>query len=172
MKKFNKFFLITFFILMPWISQACEFTKIPVGTPVANLIEEYDVLPEPDPDYADDTIYKYTFNARTFCDNNELKEAIVYVFLQNFKLIAMKFETYHNDIKKKDLYQFTSSNVGFITDERVKDEKWFGTTKLESDSRYILYSKSKSFDDRILESLLITKAEYSDLLYGEFVEEG
>ena len=79
-------------------------------------------MPEPDPDYADDTIYKYTFNARTFCDNNELKEAIVYVFLQNFKLIAMKFETYHNDIKKKDLYKFTSSNVGFITDEKVKDE--------------------------------------------------
>jgi len=103
MKKFNKFFLITFFISMPWISQACEFTKIPVGTPVANLIEEYDVLPEPDPDYADDTIYKYTFNARTFCDNNELKDAILYVFLQNFELIAMKFETYHNDIKKKDL---------------------------------------------------------------------
>ena len=128
-------------------------------------------MPEPDPDYADDTIYKYTFNARTFCDNNELKDAIFYVFLQNFELIAMKFEPI-TMILKKDLYQFTSSNVGFITDEKVKDEKWFGTTKLESDSRYILYSKSKSFDDRILESLLITKAEYSDLLYGEFVEEG
>ena len=45
-------------------------------------------------------------------------------------------------ILKKDVYEFTKSNIGTLDDRAEKN--WFGTIQLDSlGNRYILFSKRK-----------------------------
>ena len=90
--------------------------------------------------------------------------------MQNLKLLGMRIEILHDDLEKKDIYNFTTSNIGTMHD-RVGKKNWFGTYQLTTPSnRYILFSKSKTYDSKLFETLLITESYYIELIYGPDVE--
>ena len=76
----------------------------------------------------------------------------------------------HDDLEKDELQRFTKSNIGSI-DDKVKGKKWFGTVQVNSVDRFILFSKSKTYDSKLLETLSITSGDYRELLYSPDVEE-
>ena len=83
----------------------------------------------------------------------------------------MRIEVLHDDLEKKDVYKFTKSNIGTL-DDRAEKKNWFGTIQLDTlGSRYILFSKRKTFDSKLFETLLITESDYIELIYSPDVEE-
>ena len=171
MKNLTKLFLIILFVSIPWSSYACDFLKIPIDTPIVNLINKYENLWEPDEDAEEDDVYQYTYRASDFCNDKELKKTYMLVYVKNAKFIGLKLKILHDDLEKDDLYRFTNSNIDSI-DDKVQDiKKWYGSVRLDMQNRYVLFGKSKSYDSRLFETLLITTGEYADLIYGSDVIE-
>ena len=79
-------------------------------------------------------------------------------------------EILHDDLSKDNLFKFTKANIGFI-DDKVKNKKWFGTVEVKSVDRFILFSKRKTYDSKLFETLSITTGDYRELLYSPDVEE-
>ena len=72
------------------------------------------------------------------------------------------------------IYRHASKKAKFSTafHDRVGKKNWFGTYQLTTPSnRYILFSKSKTYDSKLFETLLITESDYIELIYGPDVEE-
>ena len=87
------------------------------------------------------------------------------------KLYWIEIEILHDDLEKDDLYRFTNSNIDSI-DDKVQDiKKWYGSIRLDMQNRYVLFSKSKTYDPKLFETLLITESDYIELIYGPDVEE-
>ena len=170
MKNFTNFFLIIFFTFTTWSSHACDFLDVPVGTPMAKLTDKYKNLYQIDEEETDDTVYKYTYRTKDFCGDEELNKTYLFVFVQNLKLIGFRVEILHDDLENDELYRFVNLNIAPI-DNKAKGKKWFGTIQLDSLGRYILFSKRKTYDSKLLETLLITTGDYSSLIYGRDVEE-
>ena len=171
MKKLVKFFLIISFSLVARSSHACDFIDVPIGTSMTQLNDRYEGLVELDEEETDDTVYKYIYRAKDLCKEEELRNSYLLVFVQNLKLIGMRIEVLHDDLEKKDIYKFTKSNIGTL-DDRAEKENWFGTIQLDPlGNRYILFSKRKTFDSKLFETLLITESDYIELIYSPDVEE-
>ena len=79
-------------------------------------------------------------------------------------------EILHDDLSKDNLFKFTKANIGFI-DDKVKNKQWFGTVEVKSVDRFILFSKRKTYDSKLFETLSITTGDYRELLYSPDVEE-
>ena len=116
MKKLVKFFLIISFTLTSWSSYACDFLNVPIGTNLNNLNDRYKGLVEIDEEETDDTVYKFIYRAKDLCPEEELSNSYLLVFVQNLKLLGMRIEILHDDLEKKDIYNFTTSNIGTMHD--------------------------------------------------------
>ena len=137
---------------------------------MTKLTDKYENLYDMDEDETDDTVYKYTYRTKDFCQEKELSNTYLFVFVQNLKLIGFRLKILHDDLEKDELQRFTKSNIGSI-DDKVKGKKWFGTVQVNSVDRFILFSKSKTYDSKLLETLSITSGDYRELLYSPDVEE-
>ena len=170
MKKLFFFFLINLFTFVQSASYACNFLNVPIGTSITKLYNTYENLYQVDADETDDTVYKYTYRADDFCKEEELNNTYLFVFVQNLKLIGFRMEILHDDLSKDNLFKFTKANIGFI-DDKVKNKQWFGTVEVKSVDRFILFSKRKTYDSKLFETLSITTGDYRELLYSPDVEE-
>ena len=170
MRNYTKFFLIIIFTFVSWSSHACDFLNLPLGTQMTKLTDKYENLYDIDEDETDDTVYKYTYRAKDFCQEKELSNTYLFVFVQNLKLIGFRLKILHDDLEKDELQRFTKSNIGSL-DDKVKGKKWFGTVQVNSVDRFILFSKNKTYDSKLLETLSITSGDYRELLYSPDVEE-
>ena len=87
---------------------------------MTKLNDRYEGLVELDEEETDDTVYKYIYRAKDLCKDEELRNSYLLVFVQNLKLIGMRIEVLHEDLDKKDVYEFTKSNIGTLDDRAEK----------------------------------------------------
>ena len=100
MRNYTKFFLIIIFTFVSWSSHACDFLNLPLGTQMTKITDKYENLYEMDEDETDDTVYKYTYRAKDFCQEKELSNTYLFVFVQNLKLIGFRLKILHDDLEK------------------------------------------------------------------------
>ena len=96
---------------------------------MTKLTDKYENLYDMDEDETDDTVYKYTYRAKDFCQEKELSNTYLFVFVQNLKLIGFRLKILHDDLEKDELQRFTKSNIGSIND-KFKGKKWFGKVQV------------------------------------------
>ena len=170
MKLFYKLNLI-FFLLFSFnsISNACDFTKIAMGTQISSIEDKYDDLSVTNTDDYGDSTVMYTYDTSLFCDDDLLKNTFVNIYIKEKKLIGIQIEGIASDKNTNEIYKFAKNNFGLDNDQ-AKSAKWVGAVDLSSDINSIIYGKVMGFDG-IHEALEISSFEYADFLIdGDIVE--
>lgn len=87
MKLFYKLNLI-FFLLFSFnsISNACDFTKIAMGTQISSIEDKYDDLSVTNTDDYGDSTVMYTYDTSLFCDDDLLKNTFVNIYIKEKKI--------------------------------------------------------------------------------------
>ena len=81
-------------------SIACEFLKEQIGVVVPNIIEKYDLLDDPTNDESGSTTYFNDYDSLSLCDNPELENTSLRVFIREQKLIATELEGVRGEADK------------------------------------------------------------------------
>jgi len=166
------FFKIKLFILVLFslnsISYACDFIKVPMGTNLTAIEDQYDYLPDATDDWGSETL-KYSYDTSDFCDDDLLKNSYMNIFVKEKKLIGIEIEGLDIDKNINQLSKFSEINFG-LKDEQAKSENWVGVVDLSAGGISILYAKVMGLDG-IYESIVITTPDYGDfLIMGDVVE--
>ena len=166
------FFKIKLFILVLFslnsISYACDFIKVPMGTALTTIEDQYDYLPDATDDWGSETL-KYSYDTSDFCDDDLLKNSYMNIFVKEKKLIGIEIEGLDIDKNINQLSKFSEINFG-LKDEQAKSENWVGVVDLSAGGISILYAKVMGLDG-IYESIVITTPDYGDfLIMGDVVE--
>ena len=166
------FFKIKLFILVLFslnsISYACDFIKVPMGTNLTAIEDQYDYLPDATDDWGSETL-KYSYDTSDFCDDDLLKNSYMNIFVKEKKLIGIEIEGLDIDKNINQLSKFSEVNFG-LKDEQAKSENWVGVVDLSAGGISILYAKVMGLDG-IYESIVITTPDYGDfLIMGDVVE--
>tara|TARA_B100000287_G_scaffold101832_1_gene94086 strand:+ start:51 stop:569 length:519 start_codon:yes stop_codon:yes gene_type:complete len=166
------FFKIKLFILILFslntISYACDFIKVPMGTALTAIEDQYDYLPDATDDWGSETL-KYSYDTSDFCDDDLLKNSYMNIFVKEKKLIGIEIEGLDIDKNINQLSKFSEINFG-LKDEQAKSENWVGVVDLSAGGISILYAKVMGLDG-IYESIVITTPDYGDfLIMGDVVE--
>ena len=83
---------------------ACEFLKEQIGTSISNLTEKYDLLDDPsDADNQDITFVK-EYDSVSLCDDIELDNATIKVFVREGKLIGNEVEGKNGEAKMRKIF--------------------------------------------------------------------
>ena len=166
------FFKIKLFILVLFslnsISYACDFIKVPMGTALTAIEDQYDYLPDATDDWGSETL-KYSYDTSDFCDDDLLKNSYMNIFVKEKKLIGIEIEGLDIDKNINQLSKFSEVNFG-LKDEQAKSENWVGVVDLSAGGISILYAKVMGLDG-IYESIEITTPDYGDFLLMEDVVE-
>ena len=166
------FFKIKLFILVLFslnsISYACDFIKVPMGTNLTAIEDQYDYLPDATDDWGSETL-KYSYDTSDFCDDDLLKNSYMNIFVKEKKLIGIEIEGLDIDKNINQLSKFSEVNFG-LKDEQAKSENWVGVVDLSAGGTSILYAKVMGLDG-IYESIEITTPDYGDFLIMEDVVE-
>ena len=166
------FFKIKLFILVLFslnsISYACDFIKVPMGTALTAIEDQYDYLPDATDDWGSETL-KYSYDTSDFCDDDLLKNSYMNIFVKEKKLIGIEIEGLDIDKNINQLSKFSEINFG-LKDEQAKSENWVGVVDLSAGGISILYAKVMGLDG-IYESIVITTPDYGDFLIMEDVVE-
>ena len=166
------FFKIKLFILILFslntISYACDFIKVPMGTALTAIEDQYDYLPDATDDWGSETL-KYSYDTSDFCDDDLLKNSYMNIFVKEKKLIGIEIEGLDINKNINQLSKFSEINFG-LKDEQAKSENWVGVVDLSAGGISILYAKVMGLDG-IYESIVITTPDYGDfLIMGDVVE--
>ncbi len=166
------FFKIKLFILVLFslnsISYACDFIKVPMGTALTAIEDQYDYLPDATDDWGSETL-KYSYDTSDFCDDDLLKNSYMNIFVKEKKLIGIEIEGLDINKNINQLSKFSEINFG-LKDEQAKSENWVGVVDLSAGGISILYAKVMGLDG-IYESIVITTPDYGDfLIMGDVVE--
>ena len=166
------FFKIKLFILVLFslntITYACDFIKIPMGTALTAIEDQYDYLPDANDDLGSETL-KYSYDTSYFCDDDLLKNSYMNIFVKEKKLIGIEIEGLDINKNINQLSKFSEINFG-LKDEQAKSENWVGVVDLSAGGISILYAKVMGLDG-IYESIVITTPDYGDfLIMGDVVE--
>ena len=166
------FFKIKLFILILFslntISYACDFIKVPMGTALTAIEDQYDYLPDATDDWGSETL-KYSYDTSDFCDDDLLKNSYMNIFVKEKKLIGIEIEGLDINKNINQLSKFSEVNFG-LKDEQAKSENWVGVVDLSAGGISILYAKVMGLDG-IYESIVITTPDYGDfLIMGDVVE--
>ena len=166
------FFKIKLFILVLFslnsISYACDFIKVPMGTALTAIEDQYDYLPDATDDWGSETL-KYSYDTSDFCDDDLLKNSYMNIFVKEKKLIGIEIEGLDVNKNINQLSKFSEINFG-LKDEQAKSENWVGVVDLSAGGISILYAKVMGLDG-IYESIVITTPDYGDfLIMGDVVE--
>tara|TARA_B100000085_G_scaffold116067_2_gene105695 strand:+ start:1940 stop:2458 length:519 start_codon:yes stop_codon:yes gene_type:complete len=166
------FFKIKLFILVLFslntTSYACDFIKVPMGTNLTAIEDQYDYLPDATDDWGSETL-KYSYDTSDFCDDDLLKNSYMNIFVKEKKLIGIEIEGLDIDKNINQLSKFSEINFG-LKDEQAKSENWVGVVDLSAGGISILYAKVMGLDG-IYESIVITTPDYGDfLIMGDVVE--
>ena len=166
------FFKIKLFILVLFslnsITYACDFIKIPMGTALTAIEDQYDYLPDATDDLGSETL-KYSYDTSYFCDDDLLKNSYMNIFVKEKKLIGIEIEGLDINKNINQLSKFSEINFG-LKDEQAKSENWVGVVDLSAGGISILYAKVMGLDG-IYESIVITTPDYGDfLIMGDVVE--
>jgi len=166
------FFKIKLFILILFslntISYACDFIKVPMGTALTAIEDQYDYLPDANDDLGSETL-KYSYDTSYFCDDDLLKNSYMNIFVKEKKLIGIEIEGLDVNKNINQLSKFSEVNFG-LKDEQAKSENWVGVVDLSAGGISILYAKVMGLDG-IYESIVITTPDYGDFLIMEDVVE-
>ena len=166
------FFKIKLFILILFslntISYACDFIKVPMGTALTAIEDQYDYLPDATDDWGSETL-KYSYDTSDFCDDDLLKNSYMNIFVKEKKLIGIEIEGLDVNKNINQLSKFSEVNFG-LKDEQAKSENWVGVVDLSAGGTSILYAKVMGLDG-IYESIEITTPDYGDFLIMEDVVE-
>ena len=166
------FFKIKLFILVLFslntTSYACDFIKVPMGTNLTAIEDQYDYLPDANDDWGSETL-KYSYDTSDFCDDDLLKNSYMNIFVKEKKLIGIAIEGLDVNKNINQLSKFSEVNFG-LKDEQAKSENWVGVVDLSADGTSILYAKVMGLDG-IYESIEITTPDYGDFLLMEDVVE-
>ena len=166
------FFKIKLFILVLFslnsISYACDFIKVPMGTALTAIEDQYDYLPDATDDWGSETL-KYSYDTSDFCDDDLLKNSYMNIFVKEKKLIGIEIEGLDINKNINQLSKFSEINFG-LNDEQAKSENWVGVVDLSAGGISILYAKVMGLDG-IYESIEITTPAYGDFLIMEDVVE-
>ena len=166
------FFKIKLFILVLFslntTSYACDFIKVPMGTNLTAIEDQYDYLPDATDDWGSETL-KYSYDTSDFCDDDLLKNSYMNIFVKEKKLIGIAIEGLDVNKNINQLSKFSEVNFG-LKDEQAKSENWVGVVDLSAGGISILYAKVMGLDG-IYESIVITTPDYGDfLIMGDVVE--
>ena len=166
------FFKIKLFILILFslntISYACDFIKVPMGTALTAIEDQYDYLPDATDDWGSETL-KYSYDTSDFCDDDLLKNSYMNIYVKEKKLIGIEIEGLDINKNINQLSKFSEINFG-LKDEQAKSENWVGVVDLSAGGISILYAKVMGLDG-IYESIVITTPDYGDFLIMEDVVE-
>ena len=166
------FFKIKLFILVLFslntITYACDFIKVPMGTALTAIEDQYDYLPDATDDWGSETL-KYSYDTSDFCDDDLLKNSYMNIFVKEKKLIGIEIEGLDVNKNINQLSKFSEVNFG-LKDEQAKSENWVGVVDLSAGGTSILYAKVMGLDG-IYESIEITTPDYGDFLIMEDVVE-
>ena len=166
------FFKIKLFILVLFslntITYACDFIKIPMGTALTAIEDQYDYLPDANEDWGSETL-KYSYDTSYFCDDDLLKNSYMNIFVKEKKLIGIEIEGLDVNKNINQLSKFSEINFG-LKDEQAKSENWVGVVDLSAGGISILYAKVMGLDG-IYESIEITTPDYEDFLIMDDVVE-
>ncbi len=170
MKIFSKLklFMLIFFSLNI-SAYACDFIKVPMGTLISAIEDQYDDLPDTSSDEWGSETLKYNYDTSNFCDDELLKNSYMNIFVKEKKLIGIEIEGIDVDKNINQLLKFSEINFG-LKDEQAKKENWVGVVDLSTGGKSILYGKVMGLDG-IYESIEITTPAYGDfLILGDVVE--
>jgi len=166
------FFKIKLFILVLFslntITYACDFIKVPMGTALTAIEDQYDYLPDATDDWGSETL-KYSYDTSDFCDDDLLKNSYMNIFVKEKKLIGIEIEGLDINKNINQLSKFSEINFG-LKDEQAKSENWVGFVNLSTGETSILYAKVMGLDG-IYESIEITTPDYEDFLIMDDVVE-
>ena len=166
------FFKIKLFILVLFslntITYACDFIKVPMGTALTAIEDQYNYLPDANDDWGSETL-KYSYDTSDFCDDDLLKNSYMNIFVKEKKLIGIEIEGLDVNKNINQLSKFSEVNFG-LKDEQAKSENWVGVVDLSAGGTSILYAKVMGLDG-IYESIEITTPDYGDCLIMEDVVE-
>ncbi|MDA9694624.1 hypothetical protein N9U71_04245 [Candidatus Pelagibacter sp.] len=162
-----KLFILILFSLNT-ISYACDFIKVPMGTALTAIEDQYDYLPDATDDWGSETL-KYSYDTSDFCDDDLLKNSYMNIFVKEKKLIGIEIEGLDVNKNINQLSKFSEVNFG-LKDEQAKSENWVGVVDLSAGGTSILYAKVMGLDG-IYESIEITTPDYGDFLIMEDVVE-
>ena len=148
---------------------ACDFIKVPMGTSISAIEDQYEDLPDTSSDEWGSETLKYNYDTSNFCDDELLKNSYMNIFVKEKKLIGIEIEGIDVDKNINQLLKFSEINFG-LKDEQAKKENWVGVVDLSTGGKSILYGKVMGLDG-IYESIEITTPAYGDfLIMGDVVE--
>jgi hypothetical protein len=160
-------FLINF--SAPNVGAACEFLKEEIGTPILKIIEKYDYLDDPTYEGSESFTLVKEYDSLSLCDNSELEDTLIKVFVKEGKIIATEIEGSYGEAKNGKILNFAKIYLGYSTEEDI-DEKWTGGTTLSSFGENVVYERVE-FIDGNYETLTISKPEFKQFLFGPNVQE-
>ena len=169
MKILLQLFTIFMFLTSFTSSYACEFLKIQNGTPIQNILQQYQDLDDPMSIGTDKGIWEVQYSASNFCNEEELDDAGLSVITNDTKIVGIKLETSYMSEDKEKLYRYTSKNFGSI-DSKLTKNNWTGFFRLDLPGNYIVYERD-TYDGQIYEKLLITIPTKIDDVYNEGLRE-
>ncbi len=71
---------------------ACDFIKVPMGTLISAIEDQYDDLPDTSSDEWGSETLKYNYDTSNFCDDELLKNSYMNIFVKEKKLIGIEIE--------------------------------------------------------------------------------
>ena len=90
MKILLQLFTIFMFLTSFTSSYACEFLKIQNGTPIQNILQQYQDLDDPMSIGTDKGIWEVQYSASNFCNEEELDDAGLSVITNDTKIVGIK----------------------------------------------------------------------------------
>ena len=111
MKKiFGIFVSIIFYLSFINMTIACEFLKEQIGTSISNLTEKYDLLDDPSDEDSQDLTLVKEYDSMSLCDDIELDNATIKVFVREGKIIGNEIEGKNGEAKMRKIFEFARKN--------------------------------------------------------------
>ena len=166
---FVAIFSVVLFFSNLGTSIACEFLKEQIGVVVPNIIEKYDLLDDPTNEDSGSTTYFKEYDSLSLCDDPELEDTSLRVFIREQKLIATELEGVRGEADKGRILVLAKNTLGYSTEEEI-DERWIGGIRMKSFGDEVIYGRVEHPDGNY-ETLIITKPEFRQYMSGPDVRE-
>ena len=149
-------------------SVACEFLKEQIGTPIVNMTEKYDFLDDPTDEDSEDLTLVKEYDSMSLCDDVELDNSIIKVFVKEGKIIGNEIEGKKGEAKMRKILKFAKNKLGYTTQE-VLNENWVGGISLSSSIEKVTYGVVESTEGNY-EMLIITNPDLKQFMSGPNVK--
>ena len=169
MKKiFGIFVSIIFYLSFINMTIACEFLKEQIGASISNLTEKYDLLDDPSDEDSQDLTLVKEYDSMSLCDDIELDNATIKVFVREGKIIGNEIEGKNGEAKMRKIFEFARNKLGYTTEEVLNDD-WVGGISLSSAVEKVTYGVVESTQGNY-EMLIITKPDLKEFMSGPDVK--